>query len=125
MEWARERFAQPAVVSADIELRDCIDLLDIGWADWLQDAYEQFEEARKTQNIPPPTQVAGRRELDREVLNLLVHVLETEGRTVSSVRSAFTEGTPVFPGSAILSRSHVQIAVRDANILSRLRIEAL
>jgi hypothetical protein len=40
-----------------------------------------------------------------------------QGMTVRAVRGVFGEGRPIFPGSALLDRGHVQIAVRDASLI--------
>jgi hypothetical protein len=58
------------------------------------------------------------------VINRTVKLLGREGIRVRSVRSAFIEGEPLFPGSALWSRAHVQIAVRDAAAIARVwRVE--
>jgi hypothetical protein len=44
--------------------------------------------------------------------------------TIRVVRSVFGEGVPIFPGSAILDRAHVQIAVRDASFIEEVEILA-
>jgi hypothetical protein len=33
--------------------------------------------------------------------------------TYQTVRGAFMEGTPVYPGAGIFEKTHIQIAVRD------------
>jgi len=43
--------------------------------------------------------------------------LAREGQIVRAVRGVFAEGASVFPGSAIMDRAHVQIAVRDASLI--------
>jgi hypothetical protein len=40
--WARERFeTETAVIGADIDLSDCIDLLDTGWTEFFADVYHR------------------------------------------------------------------------------------
>jgi hypothetical protein len=34
-----------------------------------------------------------------------------------TIRCAFSEGTPAFPGSKIMAQSHIQIAVRDPSVI--------
>jgi hypothetical protein len=43
--------------------------------------------------------------------------LEERDITVKAIRAAFVEGDPIFPNSALGSKSHVQIAVRDLSCL--------
>jgi hypothetical protein len=42
---------------------------------------------------------------------------EVEGILFQTVRGAFEEGRPLFPGSAIRTQSHIQIAVRDVQCI--------
>jgi hypothetical protein len=114
LEWARQRFgADAAVVGAEIELIDCIDLLDVQWQAQVTRAHAAYRAVLERAGEPLPRQTSGAHRLDRGVLNYLIEVLEDQGITVRSVRAAFGEGVPLFPSSALLSRSHVQIAVRD------------
>jgi len=124
-EWARERFgADAAVIGAEIELRDCLDLLDIRWHDLLRECYLRLTASRERKGLSPPRQTKGAHRLDREVLNFAVSwVEEVENVRLRSVRAAFAEGEPLFPKSALLSRAHVQICVREpSTILRRWRL---
>ncbi len=112
--WARERHGDDAaVIGADIRLVDCMDLLDVSWNEVLFNSYGEFIRHRRAIGRAAPTQSGGAHTLDREVINYAVSVLEDSGTHISCVRSAFPEGRPVYPGSAIYDRWHVQIAVRD------------
>lgn len=120
MDWARDRFHDSAaVVGALIRLEDCMDLLDIGWSQLLHDAYDSFLDAHKKANLPLPRQSKGAHRLDREVINYLVGILAEKGVPIKCVRGAFSEGGPVFPGSALIEKAHVQIAVRDTKLIER------
>lgn len=112
-EWAENRYADPAVIVAEIDLIDCMDLLDIQWAHVLADAYNEYIRHLKTDGTIMPHQTSGAHRLDREVINFAIGLLEESGMVIHSVRGAFSEGNPVYPDSAIFDRSHVQIAVRD------------
>lgn len=119
-EWAQQRFGMDAaVVGAEIDLADCIDLLDIPWHAELARAYPSYRAEVKRRGLPLPQQSAGAHRLDRGVINYLLDLLNDEGTTVRCVRAAFAEGDPAFPGSALLSRSHVQIAVRTPGAILR------
>ncbi|HEX2058980.1 MAG TPA: hypothetical protein VHI71_11505 [Actinomycetota bacterium] len=65
---------------------------------------------------------SGAHRLDREVINYVVAVLADNGIVVRSVREAFSEGAPVFPGSALTRLAHVQVAVRDLSMISDVAI---
>lgn len=103
----------PAVVAAEIRIVDCIDLLDTGWASFMNEAYNSYLRLVNLAGEEIPEQAGGNHRLDREVMNYAVGVLGNRGTRVACARSAFAEGHPVYPNSAILDQSHVQIAVRD------------
>jgi hypothetical protein len=65
------------------------------------------------------------RYLDRLVINQFLSLMENgHGDLVlnfQTVRCAFEEGSPVYPGSMIRDRTHVQIAVRDKSCIVAIR----
>lgn len=114
LEWARQRFgADAAVVGAEIDLDGCMDFLDVRWQGEVRLAYTRYRATLEQAGRPLPLQTRGAHRLDRSVINYLVTLLEERGLHVTSVRAAFGEGEPVFADSALLDRSHVQIAVCD------------
>lgn len=129
-DWAREisklrpdRIKKPAVIGAVIHLGNCFDLLDRRYTSLLRGIFPAFESyLEKTgQPIPQNKAVSGRdhdlvrRELDCAVLNWAIPFLEDQlGERFHSVRGVFVEGESAFPGSRIYSKSHIQIAIRDA-----------
>jgi hypothetical protein len=120
-EWARERFGgEAAVVGAEIDLDGCMDLLDSSWHGVLRDAHADLRARLRKLGYPEPRQTRGAHRLDREVVNHAAKRLERGGIPVRSVRAAFAEGEPLFPGSALYSRSHIQITVRDSSAIQRL-----
>jgi hypothetical protein len=119
-EWARQRFGDDAaVIGAEIDLGDCIDFLDVEWQEEVKRAYERYRVLLEREGRPLPRQTRGAHRLDRGVINYLVAILSDWGIRVKSVRAAFGEGGPVFPNSALLDRSHVQIAVLDSTAILR------
>jgi hypothetical protein len=120
LEWARQRHgADAAVVGAEIDLEDCIDLLDLPWHLQVARAYPRLIAALKEQGHPVPHQTAGAHRVDRSLMNYLIDRLMDRGMAAGSVRAAFAEGEPAFPGSALLNRAHVQIAVRSPSVILR------
>lgn len=118
MEWARQRFGDDAaVIGAEIDLENCIDLLDIRWQGVIRQDYVRYRALLREVGAPLPRQTRGAHRLDRSVIN--ADALKREGLHVSTIRAAFAEGEPLFPGSALASRSHVQIAVRDPQAILR------
>ena len=115
-EWANNRHpGEPSVIGAELELVDCMDLLDTAWSSVLADAYNAYIGLLKETGQPPPEQSVGAHRLDREVINYAIGVLTQNGVEISCVRNAFSEGRPVYPGSALYDRTHVQISVRDVS----------
>jgi hypothetical protein len=121
LEWARQRFgSDAAVIGAEIDLYDCIDLLDIEWRAVVRESYADFCERLDKGAQPIPQQTRGAHRLDRAMINHTVGLLESRGYSARTVRAAFVEGEPLFPGSALWSLSHVQIAVRDQGAIRRI-----
>lgn len=121
LEWAQQRFGdQAAVVGAEIDLTDSIDLLDVRWHAVLDYSCTDLLRRLQEGGHPAPRQTTGAHRLDRAVVNHAVGLLESQGIPVRSVRAAFAEGQPLFQGSALWSLAHVQIAVRDPAAIVRL-----
>jgi hypothetical protein len=110
------------VVRSLIRLEDCMDLFDIGWMRFLNVTYDLFLNHLRAAKRPIPLQTGGAHRLDRDVINYAVDMLREKGLLIRSVRAAFAEGIPIFPTSALFDRSHVQIAVRDLNVIERSEI---
>src|SRR5205807_2651938 len=102
------------VVGGIIRLGNCLDLTDITYMETLQRAYRSVAATCRRRKEPVPENRGKRRDLDCAVINLAVKQIEDRtGDVVQTVRGAFLEGEPVFPGSAILRETHIQLAVRD------------
>ena len=113
-EWAHENHTEDvAVIAAEIQLIDCLDMLDTRWTKVIAEAYNQFLKLYKQAGLDLPRQTPGAHRLDREVINYVVGVLFERGISIRCVRATFAEGNPVYPDSAFYDRGHVQIAVRD------------
>lgn len=118
LEWARQLHGAGAVVvEVAIDLRDCMDLNSREWFNLLSDFGDEVIADMKASGITLPVQTGKRHTRDRLVINRLVDVLASEGIPIASVRKMFPEGNPAFEGSALLSQSHVQIAVRDQSVV--------
>ena len=129
VQWAQEehvrnptKIATPASVGTVIHLGRCFDLLDVRYTSYLKEAFPSFVEAQRDagRTLPSNAEVRNRvgdlllRRLDCAVLNWAIAELErTLGETFQTVRGVFIEGGEAFPGSCIMEKSHIQIAVRD------------
>lgn len=118
--WASEQFETPAVVGAIIQLGACFDLLDEANAVILGDSYPDLVENFKSRGKPLPVN-RGKdhksRELDCAAINDCLDRMEIEGFQFQTVRGAFLEGEPVFPGTTISAQTHIQIAVRNVDCI--------
>jgi hypothetical protein len=117
-ERAREWAGKGGIVGALITLGECLDLTDVRDTDLLVEAYPTFVKEYRKRRRPLPENRGKRRDLDCAMINFLCTKVRREtGRTIQTVRAAFLEGEPVFPGSAILRETHVQMAVRDVSCI--------
>ena len=124
-EWAKEQHGEDGVVlGAVINLGNCFDLLDTKYPNYLSYAYNLFVEQKIVANEKMPKNSSNnmRRDLDCAVINFLLsylanHEEHSKENTFQTVRSLFTEGDVVYPGSAIVNKSHIQIAVRDESCI--------
>jgi len=115
--WAHRRHGSDAdVVGAIIQLGQCFDLLDVRFTHLLLPAYERERELVDDIGGVMPSNTGrtpelGKRELDCLVINSFLQA--SPGEEFQTVRGAFWEGQPAFPGAMIMRESHIQIAVRD------------
>jgi hypothetical protein len=120
LRWASEQFEKPAVVGAIIQLGTCFDLLDEAHAVILGKSFPKFAANFKSAGKPLPVnggEDKKLRELDCAVINECLDRLEVEKIYFDTVRGAFLEGQPVFPGTTISAETHIQIAVRNADCI--------
>ena len=113
-EWAARTGEKVAVLRARIRLGEgCLDLLDTDAAELIWEYARHFG-AKFPKGRPwPMNRSSGRHELDATFFNWVALALAGDGIAVTSIRAAIAEGEPLFEGSPIRRRSHVQIAVRE------------
>jgi len=124
LRWAQERYRgrrqRPAVLGAYIQLGRCFDLLNEAVTALLVQAHERATRAfaltgrSLPENRGPERK---RRELDCLVINYCVQDLHRQGIEYDTVRGAFLEGAPAYPGAGFSCESHVQIAVRNSSCI--------
>ena len=122
LEWATLKCEReggtPTVLRATIQLGRCVNLLDIEHILGLRDMY-QYLNAVWADNRPRNTD-RGAHFLDREIIDTYCRSSALQpSNPWQTVRGSFAEGEPIYPGSKILTKAHVQIAVRDATCISR------
>ena len=57
------------------------------------------------------------RDLDCAVINECVYRVGLRQHSFDTVRGAFLEGPPVYPGTTISAETHIQIAVRNLDCI--------
>ena len=119
LRWARERYAskgkKPAVIGALIHIGRCFDLLDESLMDFLVATYRGLENTFAEEGRPLPANTGRdwkKRERDCLVINNCLAASEKNGLVFDTVRGAFLEGEPAYPGAGFSRESHLQIAVR-------------
>jgi hypothetical protein len=122
--WAtRAHRSELAVVEADVRLEDCLDLKDtVGWVPLLAQVHGEVLRVSREQGLPLPRQTSSTHRLDRVVIEVTVAILEREGTRIRAVRAVFAEGTPAFQGSFLSEGFHVQVAVRDPDLISSVNL---
>ncbi|WP_343702659.1 hypothetical protein [Chitinophaga sp.] len=138
--WAKEKMKrghikQPAVLGAVLDLGHCCDLLDSQHILALKKAYQRMATIYSYSGIDlpqnkdlPHDQHNGKilRELDCAAIEYMHSYIRLKQQTqqsgatsklYDSTRNVFIEGGPVFHGSGIYEKSHIQICVRNANCI--------
>jgi hypothetical protein len=120
--WALQNHTDPVVIEVQLDLENCIDLTDPDWFALLTRSADRILDARKRSGLRPLRQDGLFHGKDRFIINTIAEELHAAGRPLQSVRGAFAEGDPAYPGSAIFSQSHVQIAVRDPAVIRNVAV---
>ena len=120
-QWATQQHPDnPAVIRSRIRLDNCIDLFDIGWQPLLKNVYNSFVEQYRETNRPLPKQQPDRSKahrLDCAFFNYSIEFIAPQGQNIDGVRAAFMEGERLFPDSAVFELAHVQIAIRNPELI--------
>ena len=114
-QWAKERKKNPAVIGALIESGNCLDLLEQASKERLKTGYEVLKK-KKPDNLPKNKGGKDhlKRNLDCAVINAFCEQnFDQFGYDYDTVRGAFWEGAPLYPGAAIKEKSHIQICIRN------------
>ena len=126
-QWAKERKQNPAVIGAFIEPGNCLDLLEQSSRENLKKGYDMLKISASERSLSLPKNRVGKdhllRNLDCAVINALCEQsLFRFGVKYDSVRGAFWEGDPLFPGAAIKEKSHIQICIRNIECIKAIFI---
>ncbi|MBE0509030.1 MAG: hypothetical protein IBX50_20320 [Marinospirillum sp.] len=121
IDWARgsSKIQEPYVVGAFIDPGYCLNLTDFGVNSELKTSYESLKALMVKVGQPLPENTITHhdtlmvRKLDCAVINYLHQLREDKNlKQFNTVYGVFEEGNPLFQGSALKEKTHVQIAVR-------------
>lgn len=111
---------RPFVVGAVIDLGLCLDLTAKDALEDLKAAHESLIATVRADGGQAPVNgaAAWMRYLDCAVIRRLHEIIEDSGSPpIDSVRGIFQEGGPIYPGSAFLEKTHIQIAVMNPDCI--------
>jgi len=108
------KISTPFVIGAIIDLGNCLSLTEPNSFEYLKEAYESLQELYITSGWDLPSNEGAKRDLDCIVIEHL-HNLWDRKYSFDSVRGAFPEGEPVYEGSMIQDRNHIQICLRNTD----------
>jgi hypothetical protein len=129
LEFARSRrhptpLKEPFVIGAVIDLGYCLDLLQAEGLEALKDAYDEFARSWESSGIAPLKNSLNEhdvpliRQLDCAVFEWLHSAADDAGEPAfDTVRAAFWEGEELYPGAGFRSKNHVQICVRNPQMI--------
>ena len=111
LRWAEasKRIEKPSIVGAMIQLGRCFDLLDTRFTRELREFYGKLQ----AEGALLPQSRGKARFLDRAVIEAYLIRAQEMGTVYDTVRGAFVEGEPIYPGSGLYMETHIQIAVRN------------
>jgi hypothetical protein len=132
-DWAKERRNNPSVVGAFAHPGHCLNLTDYGVMNELALAYEAtkgISEAAGTalpKNSVRQKGIFMMRQLDCAVIQMVHEIRMDEGMDAyDTVYGVFEEGELVYPGAGFKDRTHVQIAIRNPEmILGYFRVDGM
>ncbi|RYY24628.1 MAG: hypothetical protein EOO04_12805 [Chitinophagaceae bacterium] len=108
----------PFVVGAVIDLGKCLNLVEVESQQILTEAYEGLLELTTIAEEKMPVNKDKNRALDCAVINFVHTSNSRAGKDpYDSIRCAFPEGEPTFPGSFITDRLHIQLCIRNPELI--------
>jgi hypothetical protein len=122
------KITKPFVVGAVIDMGLCLDLTTSAGINHVRDAHKRLVEVSDAADAPLPKNSRDqmRRNLDCAVIRM-VHKIRDEGGEppIDTIRGVFLEGDPVFEGSGLRAKTHIQICVcNPKNIKAVFRVPA-
>lgn len=113
---------QPCVIGAVLDLGRCCNLMEYGTVSELARAYDLVKRAFEAVDLEVPENQVGedlvKRFRDKLVMDAVHALRDSEGLpSYQTIRAAFLEGKQVYPGAGFRRKTHIQIAILDANCI--------
>lgn len=133
MDWAqfmaahsrfKHRVHTPYAVGAVIDLGNCLDLTESSSLILVEEAFHSLKKLFELSDLTLPENKAASKEdedlverfLDCAVINHVHELCEDYSEELfDTVRGAFHEGRPLYPGAAIMQKTHIQLCVRNSS----------
>jgi len=123
-EWASIRYPNDfSVIGAIIDLGNCLNLSDSRYFPILRAAYDGLKARFLSQNKPMPVNRGASpdkllRDLDCSVIQQVhEYSVSQNSRGFDTVRGLFIEGEPIYPGSGLYEKTHIQICIANPNCI--------
>ena len=108
----------PFVIGAIIELGNCLNLLEPLSLNIVKEAHAALQKTIIESGKKMPVNKGANRALDCPVIKYLNGVRETSNELpFDTIRSSFQEGGELYPGSNFTRRLHIEICVRNLNLI--------
>ena len=109
----------PFVLGAIIDLGQCLNLTDVAHMEILRATYTHLKTTFDLVSAELPCNSDKNHQLDCLVINTAITLSRQNGNgDFDTVRGAYIEGKPAYPGAKIYEQTHIQICVRNPkNIL--------
>lgn len=112
------RIKEPFVLGAIITLGNCLNLTEVSDMELLREVYVNLKEKSAKLGQPLPCNKNTDHKLDCLVINTAVSLnMENNHAPFDTVRGAYIEGSPIFEGSTLYDRTHIQVCVRNLDCI--------
>ena len=114
----RNTISEPFVIGAVINVGHCLNLTATESIEVLQSAHQYLQTMFETLGKEMPKNDPYRRSLDCAVINATEYTNQMAGLPpFDTVRGAFIEGDPIYPGAMLYKQTHIQICVRNTDCI--------
>ena len=111
----------PFVIGAIIELGNCLNLIEPQSINIVKEAHKALEEMIIEGKEVMPVNKGANRMLDCAVIQYVHEINKRSERfdlkPYDTIRSAFVEGKPIYPGSNFTDRLHIEICVINTDLI--------